>query len=152
MKYLTPKQFLAKIRNLDSKFDAELFRAKQEIGFYTLKYFQSSFDRGGFKSGQKTFQTWEDRDYSYPWPILNKGGAGGTPAMRNSFRTSIIGDRIIIENTSTHSQYHNDPTGSWQRNQYTSRSTTQRQFMGNSSTLELWIKRKLQLTLENIFR
>lgn len=147
MKMLTPDQFLRQIRNLPNKFDAEINRAKQEIGQYSVAHFKSSFDRLGFAGGGG--KKWAKRDHNYPWPILDKTGA-----LKNSinFRVFNSSDRIIVSTSSKYSQFHNDPDGSWYKNQYSTEHTIRRQFMGNSKPLEKWIQRRLQRALINTFK
>lgn len=143
MRNLTPNQFLSQIRTLRNRYDAGLFRAKIEIAEYALSYFKSSFDKGGFAGGRGT---WKSREKDYPWPTLNKTGA-----LRESLRVINVGSVIKIGTTNEYSQYHNDPTGTWRRNQYSGKPATQRQFIGNSKSLETWIRMKLLRTLKSIF-
>lgn len=145
MKQLTPDQFLRQIRNLGNKFDAEIFRAKQDIGRYATNHFKSSFARSGFAGGR---EKWAKREHSYNHAILDKSGK-----LKESlnFRVMNTSDKIVIMTVNPYSQFHNDPTGTWRRNQYTDKATIQRQFMGNSTSLELWIKKRLETALKNTF-
>lgn len=146
MKKLTPEQFLRHIRNLGSKFDAELFRAKREIGEYTLNHFKSSFDRQGFAGGGGK---WQERKHSYDHPILNKSGS---MKDKMNFRVFNTADKIVVSSMRPYSQFHNDPTGTWRTNQHSSSPQIQRQFMGNSKALERWIEKRLKKALTHTFR
>lgn len=145
MRILTPEQFLREIRNTRNKFDVELFRAKQDIGRQAVAHFKASFNNAGFSGdmGKK----WDLRDHNYPHQILNKTGS-----LRDSIRVLHIGTRIVVGTDSRYSQYHNDPTGSWRRNQYSDKATIQRQFIGNSASLERWIQHRLYQVLTYTFR
>jgi len=144
MKTLTPAQFLRETRNLRNKFDTEIFRAKQDISQYAVSHFKSSFDRGGFAG---TRGKWAERLRDYPHQIMDKSGA-----LKNSITSSMLGSKIRIETKNGYSQYHNDPTGTWLRNQHSNKPATQRQFIGNSNQLEQWVLKRLQRALTNTFR
>lgn len=144
MKIVTPEQFLREIRNLPNKLEVEVFRAKQDIGRQAVAHFRSSFDKAGFAGGNG--KKWAQRDHIYPHPILKQTGA-----LRDSVRVFHTGSTIVVGTDNKYSQYHNDPTGSWSRNQYTDKTITQRQFIGNSSELERWIQLRLQKALTYTF-
>lgn len=143
MKNMTPEQFLSHVNRLRSRYDTGLFRAKREIAEYALAYFKSSFDKGGFAGGRST---WKERTKSYPWPTLNKTGA-----LKQSIAILNVGPVIQIGTSNTYSQFHNDPTGTWRRNQFSDKPATQRQFIGNSKSLESWIRRRLEKALKETF-
>ena len=58
---------------------------------------------------------------------------------------------IIIRASAKYAQFHNDPTGTWRKNKYSTESATQRQFIGNSNTLEKWIQKRLEKALTYTF-
>lgn len=147
MRMLSPEQFLRELRNLGNKFETELFRAKQEIGNYSVSHFKSSFDRMGFAGGGNT---WPERSTGGSWPLMNKTGTLKSSISWNLRRS---GNGIEIFTDNKYSQYHNDSTrlnhaqgpGNYKYN-------IKRQFIGNSRTLETWIQRRLQKVLTDTFR
>jgi len=146
MRMLKPDQFLRELRNMQSKFETELFRARQEIGTYAVNHFQSSFSKGGFAGGGSS---WRDREHSYSHKMLDKTGSMKEAINFRAYNTS---NNIVVSATKSYARFHNDPDGSWARNQHTSKTTLQRQFIGNSRPMELWIKSRLQAMLTNTFR
>lgn len=148
LKVLTPRQFVKMVNRLPSKLQTEISRAQLDIARDSLTHFKSSFDKGGFAGGR---QKWAPRLKSYPHPTLKDSGT-----LKNSLHmtTSSGGGngKVVIFTNNKYSQYHNDPTGTWTRNQFSSEPATQRQFLGRSKLLEERIRKRLERALHNTFK
>lgn len=143
MKKITPENFLEQIRLTKHRYRVQLYLAKQDMGRLAVQHFKSSFERRGF-AGER--RKWKKREHIYKHPILEKTGE-----LKNSikFIAPTATNRITVFTETPYAKYHNDPTGTWHRNQYTSKPTQQRQFMGNSKVLETKLKRRVEECIKN---
>ena len=154
---ITPQQMVNQFKVLSNKFDMALLNAKQDIGRMAVDFFKKSFEVGGFyMSGNK----WEKRKHEYNWDILDKTGA-----LKDSIVYELHEGRGITVKTdesrfapqrgtrdsNSYAVFHNDPTGTWNLNQYTNETQVQRQFIGRSPHLEKQILDRLSIIFQHLF-
>lgn len=146
MKYVSADEFVRQIGIMNNRYRVEIYAAKNSMGALAVQHFKSSFDKGGFAGSENQ---WTERRKNYRHPILNRTGR-----LKNSikFLAPSATSRITVFTDVPYSQYHNDPTGTWRRNQFTDLPATQRKFMGNSTVLELKMKAIIERAIRNTLR
>jgi len=160
IRIITPAQFLKMCEQAPLKFEAGLFKLKEDAGDMAIKLFENSFNAQ--KVSGSGGRTWKPRLKAYPWAMMNKTGR-----LKSSFWKQIVGDSVIIRNPVWYGKYHNDPNSKpadtpnvtysdwerpWKRNQNTSLLITPRPFMRPSSEINRFVNRRLRELVKLLYR